>query len=669
MWLLFVTVSGGGVAYAGTQFYRYHKRHQRRKQFDLLLNNLPQVESLTDANRLAEEKAPQRLLASIVAFGVSAGSLFVYPPLRLVSLPLIAYAFSHVFLRAYQAVVDENRIRMDVLDATFFVGALLTDHFVAVSLGGCLINSSWLLLSRTEDHTSKQLVTILEQQPSQIWLWRDGVEVQVALDSLQRGEVVVVTAGEMIPVDGTIVEGNALVDQHLLTGEAQPVEKGVGESVFVTTMVLTGRICIQVEQTGQETVAAKISQILNQTRNFKLDIQSKWIEFADSTTPFTLGISGLALVTLGPTAAVTALYACFGYYMRLIAPVGMLNFLHLAFQKGVLIKDGRVFDLLQGIDTVVFDKTGTLTLDQPQVRQIHTMPLCYSKDNLPLYNEALVLTYAAAAEYRQTHPIALAILAEARHRGVTIPAIEEAHYEVGYGIKVQLEGRSVRVGSSRFMALEEIPLPPLMAEIHANSLEQGYSLVMVAVEKQVIGAIELQTRLRPEATHLVQFLRQRGLELYIISGDHEKPTQRLAKQLDIEHYFAETLPEDKATIVAQLQQSGKSVCFIGDGINDSIALRKADVSISLAGASTVANDTAQIVLLKANLQQISNLFELTDYYQNNMDINVLTTIIPGVIVVGGVFLFDFGVLSAITINYSGLLVGMGNASLPLVLHD
>ncbi|MGB0383940.1 MAG: HAD-IC family P-type ATPase [Ardenticatenaceae bacterium] len=302
-------------------------------------------------------------------------------------------------------------------------------------------------------------------------------------------------------------------------------------------------------------------------------------------------------------------------------------------------------------------KTGTLTLEQPVVGQIHT---CngVSEENL--------LTYAAAAEYRQTHPIARAILQAADEHGLNVPEIDSAQYEVGYGIKVRLANKTIHVGSTRFMVMEGIAIPAEMQIIQQNAHENGSSLVMVAVDNQLGGAIELVAVIRPEAREIVRELRERKISMYIISGDHEKPTKQLAQELGIDNYFAETLPENKADMVAQLQEEGKSVCFIGDGINDSIALKKANVSISLSGASTIATDTAQIILMDGNLKQLENIFELAQGFENNMNNTLITSVVPGVITISGVFFLHFGLASSVILNNLGLMAGLSNVMWPLL---
>jgi len=516
------------------------------------------------------------------------------------------------------------------------------------------------LQARTEVHSHQQLINIFGLQQQSVWVIREGMEVEIPLEAVQKEDIVVVNAGEIIPVDGIITDGFASIDQHSLTGESQPVETEVGTKVFAATLVLAGRILIQVEKTGTHTNAAKIGHILQQTQEFKESLRLRGKQISDRFVAPTLLASGLTLPLLGSNPAMAILWSGFGYNMRLLGPISVLNFLHIMAKNGILIKDGRSLEMLQQIDTVVFDKTGTLTMEQPQLSHLYP---------LQPFNEETLLTYAAAAEYRQTHPIAKAILTAAEQRGLDLPVIDEAAYQVGYGIEVKIKTTVVQVGSARFMHQKGIRLPKEIQELKNQCDAKGHSLVYVALNDNLAGVLELQPCIRPEAKEIINYLKAQGISLYIISGDHEQPTRRLAQALGIEHYFAETLPDKKAELIAKLRASGKFVSFIGDGINDAIALKQANVSISLRGASTAATDTAQIILMDGDLNKLKSLFEIAKAFEANMRTNYLTSMVPGVICLGGVFLFHMGVVGGLVVYYTAKMVGLTNTMLPLVKHE
>jgi Cu2+-exporting ATPase len=451
------------------------------------------------------------------------------------------------------------------------------------------------------------------------------------------------------------------VDQHLLTGEAQPAEKGVGDVVLALTVVLSGQIWVRVEKTGSATVAAEIVRVLDRTVDFKTGRQLGAERAADRlVTPALL--SGLvAWPFLGFSAAAGLTDTHPKYKTTLMSSLGLLNYFKRAVREGLLIKDGRTLELLHKVDTVVFDKTGTLTLAQPHVGRIYVCPHRTAGE---------LLSLAAAAEQHQSHPIAAAILQEARARRLVVPATQDADYRVGFGLTVTIDGATVRVGSMRFMQMEAIGVPPSLIDIQVRCHEAGHSLVLLAVDDEIAGAIELHSTVRPEAARVIAGLRERGIgSMYIISGDHEVPTRRLAEALGIEHYFAGTLPQNKAALIEQLQREGKVVCYVGDGINDSIAMKKSHVSVSLRGASTLATETAEVILLDGTLNHLCRLFELARECNRHMWTTMTPIYVASLIGIVGVLFGGFTFLHARVIHIASLAVGIGTGMLPALTRD
>jgi len=561
---------------------------------------------------------------------------------------------------AIRDIKNKRYISAFVVSALVDIGMLVTGHVLLAAFAALLGDFFVKLIERTEDDAKKQLINVFGVPPSKVWLRKDGMEISVDFTSIKLGDVLVVSAGEIIPADGTVQEGMATVDQHILTGESQPLEKAEGDKVFASTLMLTGRIYVLVEKAGRDTVAAKIGSILNSTQEYKNTLITRGQEITDAFLPLQLGISAVTLVLLGATSAVTILWASLGATMIVLGPMTVLNYLRIFFQHGILIKDGRVLESLHKVDTVVFDKTGTLTMEQPKVGKIH----CLSE-----WDEETVLLYAAAAEHRQPHPIAKAILERAADLEIELPDLENAQYELGYGIKVTVDGKLIRVGSARFIEREGIQLPKATEDIQRLAEEEGFSLIYVGIDGYLCGILEMHPCIRPEAIEVVRYLKERGMRLYIISGDHEHPTRKLAEQLGIEHYFAEVLPEHKAAQVKKLADEGRFVCFIGDGINDSIALKSSHVSISLQGASTAATDTAQIIFMDGTLGCVEQLFKFTDEFEMTMEANLFSSIIPGIICIGGVYFMQFGLAAGVGLFYTGATTGLINTFLPLLRHQ
>ncbi|MEM7535124.1 MAG: heavy metal translocating P-type ATPase [Chloroflexota bacterium] len=598
---------------------------------------------------------------------LSAGSMLFagigqlgYPLFILLSVPVILYLCIPMIQGGYRQVWHHRRVGAATLDGAAAITLLVLGYFFEFTLYFLIYYASRKVLYRTEDHTRKSLVNILGEIPKAVWVEKEGMEVEVVFDSLQLGDLVVINAGEPIMVDGVVAKGIGNVDQHILTGEAQMAEKGVGDSVFASSTLLSGRLYIRIEKLGTETVAANIKHILDNTTDYKSSFQAYGERMADyAALPVLLG-GLITLPLLGARSAATILIASFGSQIRVIAPLSMLKFLKIASKHHILIKDGRSLESLCAVDTFVFDKTGTLTEEQPHVNQIYA---CNG------YEKREILYYAAAAEYKQKHPIALAILQEAANQHMDLPQIDEANYDVGYGLRVQLDDKVIRVGSRRFMDIEGVAIPPSIQTVQLDSQTRGASFVYVAVDKQLGGMIELQATIRSEAKEVLQQLHERNMNTVIISGDHTVPTQQLAQELGIKQYFAEVLPERKASLVAELQQQGRSVCFVGDGINDSIALKKANVSISLQGASTIATDTAQIVLMDESLQNLPLLLDLAHSLESNLNKGLFTALAPGITTVLGVYLFQIGILASTLLYYISLTLGVKNALHPKLKNN
>lgn len=605
----------------------------------------------------AEASRRQDLLVASGGLGLALLAPVVTPLLYLPSIACNLYAFRFIFQEAYRVYREEHKLDYRAVWAITIPLALAGGYVAAASFGGVLGLLNFYLVAKTESRSKRHIADLFGGQIRTVWLLVDGVEVETPFAQVRVGDTVVVHAGQMIPVDGTIVEGMATIDQHMLTGESQPVEKETGEPVLASTVLLSGRVHIRVDKAGHATVASQITEMLSQTTDFKRTLESRTDRFMNQLTLPMLGLSALALPVAGMGGAVAVLWYYPGSRMMFFGPMSMLSYLQVAAQRGILIKDGRALESLAQIDTVVFDKTGTLTLEQPTVSRV----LCYNG-----VSEPEILRYAAAAEAKQSHPIARAIVQAAREHGLDLPRLEDAHYKVGYGLKTQIAGCTTRIGSVRFMRLEGIAVPSEITMQQAASHAQGHSLVLVAFDGEVVGAIELQPTIRPEAEQIISDLHTRKIETVIISGDNDAPTRGLAAQLGIDRYFAEVLPEDKANLVRRLQEEGHKVCFVGDGINDSIALKTADVAVSLRGATTIATDMAEIVFMNGTLQQLPELFELADDFAANMRTNMLASVLPGALGIAGTLLFGWGMGICVLLSQGSTPVGVYNAIKPIL---
>lgn len=581
---------------------------------------------------------------------------YTFYPLKLVSVSITLFLAGHFYKKA-AILLSKRQVGIPTLMVVSLTGAITFGYIWAASFIMIIAQLAKKLTALVVSDSHASLIDVFRQTPNTAWVLVDDTEIQVPLAKVSPGQIVVVGAGEMIPVDGVVIAGIATVDQHLLTGEAQPIEKSSSDLVFAGTVVLSGRLKISVEKAGEQTTAARIGQILNDTKEYKSTAQLRAEDLAQRTVMPTLIAGVIAVPLLGPMSGLAVIDSHFRQRMSILAPLSLLNYLKIAARSGILIKDGRSLDLLSQVDTLVFDKTGTLTEEHPIVGTIHPCANIDAEE---------ILRYAAAAEQKQTHPIAYAILEEAKWRNISIPVLEESDYKLGYGLTVKTEGRNVQVGSRRLMESLRLEIPPTLDLLFDEAHRLGHSVVMVACDDAIIGAIELKPSVRPMAKQVIDDLRQHyGIQsTYIISGDHDEPTRQLAQELNIDHYFAETLPEQKAELIEKLVNEGHFVCYIGDGINDAIALKKSHVSISLRGASSVALDTAQIVLMESELVQLTDLFELAHGFHSNTNRAFNIAVMPTVIGIGGVLFLQFGLIQTALLSIISLFVGIGNAMLP-----
>jgi heavy metal translocating P-type ATPase len=605
----------------------------------------------------SDARMPGRFALSTGMMGLSMTAQFAAPALIPITLVSVGYMAKDIYKEACEALFKDRRVKVDILDA---VVVSLTAGFRQIAAVGFMVwvlDIADLLLERTRDRSERFITDIFGTQPRFAWrLGEDGAEIETPVQDLQRGDIIVVNTGEQVPVDGLVVGGMAMIDQQSLTGESAPVERHEGDSVYAMTVLVAGKLRIEVQQTGADTVAFKIVKIINDAATFKVDVQSSGERIADKMVLPTLGLGTLGYFTAGPGGMLAIINADFGTGIRVAAPIALLAALGRSAQHGVLIKDSQVFETIRGIDAVLFDKTGTLTYDVPRVAQV----VCAGSE----YSEETIIAYTAAAEQKFSHPIAKAVLNRAEELGLALPSQDDSRYHVGLGIEVAVDGQHVQVGSARYIEQQGIDLPPVIADALEASQGRGHSAILIAIEGQVAGLIELKATVRDEAVHVIESLRERGIkEIVLISGDHEAPTRELASHLNVDRYFGGVMPHEKADYVKLLQSEGKKVMMVGDGINDSAALSLADIGVSLQGASTIAIDVADVVFMDGHLEKFDYLFEVTSTLHSNVRRSFALIAIPNTLCIFGGLTGVFGLSASLVLNNGFNLVSAVNAAM------
>lgn len=622
-----------------------------------------QTEQPTEPKKsAAEADIDHHLKVAVSGSAIAIVGALTHTPLVLLSVPFSLYTCLPLVKVVYQGVREQKKLRGPIIDLVALGASFATHYYVLTSVSCTLMCAAEKLVHRIQDQSHRDMAEMFKRQNPCVSTVVDNETREVPLAEVRVGDILIVVAGGTIPIDGVIILGSASIDQHMLTGESRPVEKMVGDTVLAATLVLAGKIEIRVEKTGEDTISQQIGVVLDEIADYRERQELRCDETADKLVWPTLGAGALTQLALGLRSAVTVVACNFTETLRIAYPLAAMSFLNLAAKQGILVKDARALEMLASVDTLLFDKTGTLTLPEPHVGELHPAQGV---------DEKKLLRYAASAEIHQTHPIARAIQAEARARGIKLIAAQEISYDLGHGLRVILDEPTaslVRVGSARLMAREGIAIPETFQALETQCHAQDHSLVYVAIGAALAGAIELHPTLRPDVEELMQKLKMRGVSLYLISGDHPRPTERLAEKLQFDGFRAEVLPAEKAQFIEQLQREGRKVCYVGDGINDAIALKRADVSISLRGATTVATDIAQIILMDQNLGHIEQLLELAGQLDANHKRSLAAMALPSVANLVGALFFKFGIGSSILLFNSSLFAGVLNGLSP-VLHD
>lgn len=610
------------------------------------------------------DSSRKALRNSSVAVVTNVTVAYFYPVLSVIGLAALSYVALPVLNKTMRNLRRRNskKINNDLLNSVVMLGCITTGSYIIGSVMLWFMYLGDILASNIQNNTKKLLTQTLDSTPQKVWLLCDGVEYEVDLDKIQAGDILLFSTGEVIAVDGVVVEGMAMLDQHTLTGESAPVEKLAGDQVFASTLVVSGRLQVKVEKCGVETAISQITQILLNTADFKMSLQTKGEQWADKMAKPLLLIGGGLLPFIGVIPAMTVLYSGPGNMLKTFISLQLLSHMTLFSKNGILVKDGRTLEIIPTVDTVLFDKTGTLTQETPEIGRIHTFSG---------YSANTVLRSAAMAELRLAHPIARAIVQHARQQNLTLDekALETADYKVGYGIEVTVDGQHIQVGSLRFMKLQGITVPVELLNIQQNLQATGNSMVAVSINGMMAGALEICTPIRPEVREVIKKLRESGINhIAIVSGDHKDPTCHLAETLGMDDYFYDVLPQGKADIVKKLQAEGRTVCFVGDGVNDAIAIKQSQVSVSLSGATVVANDLAQVVLMEGGLARLPVLFGVSKQLKQRGLQSLGLCCTYGLTTFAAGSVFRIGLAFPMTIGTANYVAGLAHSALPLLAH-
>lgn len=497
----------------------------------------------------------------------------------------------------------QRKIEVPVLDATAITVSLVTKDFSTASSIMFLLGIGELLEEWTHKKSVDDLARSMSLNVSKVWLRTpENQEILVESSKIEKGDKVVVHMGNVIPFDGEVLDGDAMVNQAYLTGESVPVQRTVGNTVFAGTVVEEGEITIRVKEVEGNNRFDQIVTMIEESEKLKSELEGKAEHYADKLVPWTLGATGLTyLLTRNVTKAMSILMVDFCCALKLAMPISVLSAIREASLYNVTVKGGKFLEAVAEADTIVFDKTGTLTKAHPTVVDVVNFNDEYSSDDM--------LRVAACLEEHFPHSMAKAVVDAASKKGLSH---EEMHtkveYIVAHGIATSINGKRTVIGSYHFVFEDEKCVVPAGKEPLFESLPLYYSHLYLAVEGKLSAVICIEDPLRDEAAAVVTSLKKAGIsKVVMMTGDSERTASVIAKKVGVDEYYAEVLPEDKAAFVEREKAKGRKVIMIGDGINDSPALSAANVGIAISDGAEIAREIADITVGSDDLYQIVTL--------------------------------------------------------------
>lgn len=486
-----------------------------------------------------------------------------------------------------------------MLDAAALTTAAFTGNTNTASSISMLLNLGEEIEEVTKRVSYGNLAHKLLISDEPVHILVDGQEKTIPCEALKKDDLVIVREGSMIPCDGTVEKGEGMVNQASITGESLPVEKKTGSGVFAGTILSEGELIIRTRSTGRDTKVQNIIQMIDNSQNLKANVQRRSENLAEKIVPLNFALAGLTwLFTRNLTKTMSTLMVDYSCAMKLAAPIAVLSAMKEAASCGISVKGGKYLEEAAEATTIIFDKTGTLTYADPKVEKIYAM-----KD----FGEDFVLQTAACLEEHFPHPLGRAVVAHAEEKGLFHPENHtKVEYIVAHGIASTLNDKKVRIGSAHFIFDDEkIPFDEKVHEIQSESAKTGQSLLYLSYDGELAGVLAIGDPVRPEAREVIQNLKKTGIRRCVmITGDTEGAAKKIAESAGLDGWYSQALPEDKVSLIEQEKKNGK-VIMLGDGINDAPALSAADVGIAIEGSSSIASDTADIVLSEGGLNNVA----------------------------------------------------------------
>ena len=581
-------------------------------------------EFLHNSGRKLNEEYKEKLINKVLF--MAGTKLFLPAPVRTVITVIKAGKYWKEGIKT----LANRKIEVPVLDATAIGVSVLRGDMNSANSIMFLLGIGEILEEWTHKKSVEDLARSMSLNITKVWQLVNGKEVLVPSNAIVPGDEVVVHMGNVIPFDGVLTSGDAMVNQASLTGEPLPVHKTTGGYVYAGTVVEDGDLTLKVEKSAGGTRFEKVVAMIEDSEKLKSSLEGKAEHLADRLVPYTLaGTGAVYLLTRNVMKALAVLMVDFSCALKLAMPISVLSAIREASHYQVTVKGGKYLEAMSEADTIVFDKTGTLTKAQPTV--VDVIPFCEAQSDE-------LLRIAACLEEHFPHSMAKAVVDAAAQKGLVHEEIHsKVEYIVAHGISSFVEGKKVVIGSAHFIFEDEKCVVPEGYQSRFDSLPEEYSHLYLAVDGKLCAVICIEDPLREEAAEVIQELKKVGIKnVVMMTGDSDRTARAIAARVGVDQYFAEVLPEDKAHFVEKAKANGSKVIMIGDGINDSPALSAADVGIAISDGAEIAREIADVTVGADNLYQIVTLKQISNALMKRIHTNYrrIVAINAGLIVLG-----------------------------------
>lgn len=556
----------------------------------------------------------------------------------------------HIFKKAFMDLWYKM-IGIDLLVTIAVVAAIIIGDYFEAAAVTYLFTLGHILEKSALEKTRSSLKKLLDLKPSEARRLLDHQEEIVSLDSLNIDDILLVKPGEKIPTDGIIIEGSVLIDEQILTGESVPVEKGIGDAILGSTLLQTGYMKMKVSHVGEDTTLARMIHMVEEAQDKKAKTQKFMEVFSRYYTPLIVILSiVIYFLTKDIRLAITALVIACPGALVIATPVSFVAGIGHAAKKGILFKGGDSIERLAKGNLLFFDKTGTLTQGKPELKKIYTFD----------YDENELLRIASIGESYSEHPLASAIIDEARRRSLTTHDLpKESELIIGKGVKFKYNNIKYMIGNNKIL---EFPLKNEVASTIDAFEDMGYTTLIMADPQRVLGLFAIADGLRNHAKKVISEVRSLGIkDIIMLTGDQDRVAKQVSDEVGIKTYHAKLLPEDKANIVKSYQEQHQTI-FVGDGINDALALSYATASVAIGGVGKdLAMETADVVLMSEDLSKLSNAIKISKKVKINMFQNIIFALVIVSFLMIGVLFKKVTMLMGMLVHELSVLVVILNA--------